>query len=522
MTRSVPLPGKRSVCLLLVLYSTCFILLNRSASVESATVNKVTILIDATKVTGQFNPNLLGHNIQWTDQGDGLLAPQTPQSSLFRPNVIEALKQLPVPLIRFPGGSLASSYVWQKGVGPLGTRGSCPDFVGKNQPMLFGTTEYLALLNELGANGMVTLNINREPEEAAEWLRFVRQAGGAVSHWEVGNESFLPKDPSYSTVDTYIARYLALRKALKAVDPEIKVGPLLEGSLINTTWGSHIVPELDVWNRRVVEATNDQAEFFAAHIYAPLARGDSEVGTANAMAAASEAMERNLRTLSTLIRRQRPDQELWVTEFNVLTDNALANWRFGTALAQANYVSSLLLAFVRQQVSGANFWSLLGNHNFGLIKDSQDPRLRPAALVYQLMGPLAGAMAIATETSAPELAYPAIGNVPQALAPKLIDAQAFAKGEALQVMLVNRDPLQPLEVTLNLPPEASPAAGFGALLIAGPSFLANNEATDQVRLSELPLQPPTSNQVVLALPPGGITRLWVKCTKCFLNLRLLP
>jgi hypothetical protein len=490
MARPVPLPGKRSVCLLLVIYSTCFILLNRSAPGESATANKATVIIDATKITGRFDPNLLGHNIQWTDQGDGLLAPQTLQNSLFRPNVIEALKQLPVPLIRFPGGALASSYIWQKGVGPLGTRGSCPDFVGKDQPMLFGTMEYLALLRELGANGMVTLNMNREPEEAAEWLRFVRQAGGAVSHWEVGNESFLPKDPSYSTVDTYISRYFAL-------------------------------PELEVWNRRVVEATNGQAEFFAAHFYAPLARGDSEVATASAMAAASEAMERNLRTVSTLIRRQRPDQELWVTEFNVLTDNALANWRFGTALAQANYVSSLLLAFVRQQVAGANFWSLLGNHNFGLIKSSQDPRLRPAALVYQLMGPVAGALAIATETNAPELAYPVIGNVPQALAPKVIDAQAFVKGEDLQVMLVNRDPLQPLEVTLNLPPEASLAAGSGALLISGPSFLANNESSDQVRLSDLPLQSPTSNQVVLALPPMGIARLWVKCTKCYLNLRLL-
>jgi alpha-L-arabinofuranosidase len=521
MARPVPLPGKRSVCLLLVIYSTCFILLNRSAPGESATANKATVIIDATKITGRFDPNLLGHNIQWTEQGDGLLAPQTIQNSLFRPNVIEALKQLPVPLIRFPGGALASSYIWQKGVGPLGTRGSCPDFVGKDQPMLFGTMEYLALLRELGANGMVTLNINREPEEAAEWLRFVRQAGGAVSYWEVGNESFLPKDPSYSTVDTYISRYFALRKALKAVDPDIKVGPLLEGSLIGTTWGSLIVPELEVWNRRVVEAINGQAEFFAAHFYAPLARADSEVATATAMAAASEAMERNLRTVSTLIRRQRPDQELWVTEFNVLTDNALANWRFGTALAQANYVSSLLLAFVRQQVAGANFWSLLGNHNFGLIKSSQDPRLRPAALVYQLMGPVAGALAIATETNAPELAYPVIGNVPQALAPKVIDAQAFVKGEDLQVMLVNRDPLQPLEVTLNLPPEASLAAGSGALLISGPSFLANNEASDQVRLSDLPLQSPTSNQVVLALPPMGIARLWVKCTKCYLNLRLL-
>lgn len=485
------------------------LLLGECACTNAGDEINATIETDASNLVGTFSPNLLGHNIQWTDRADGLLVDTDGKKPQFHSGVMAAIQQLPVPVIRFPGGAMASTYIWEEGIGPLAARGTGQDFNRASQPMLFGTGEYLALLKLLGAGGMITLNLNRDPAEAAAWLTFVRHAGASVSYWEAGNESFLPQDPSYTSADNYVSKYLALRKALKAVDPNAKVGPILEGSLINTRWGSAVVPELGAWNQKIVEGTAGQAEFYATHLYAPLSQGQNDLATARSLAAAPEALGRNLAVLAALINSRSPHKELWVTEFNALTDDSLANWRFGTSLAQAGYVTSLILTMARQGVSGANYWSMLGNHNFGLIKSAADPRLRPAALAYKLLAPLSGAQAVLTRVSAPDLDYPEVGNVPAALAAKTIDAQAFLQSGKVHLVLVNRDPTTPVSVTWKMAGSQALVAGsVGQVMISGPDILADNEDTDRVRLGKVQILAPQPNQMVMLLPPGSITRVW--------------
>ena len=472
---------------------------------------KATVRIDLSSPVGQFFPNLLGHNLMWTDRADGLLVETDGQNPVFNPGVIAALRQMSVPLIRFPGGALASTYTWKVGIGPVSARGLGRDFTGVNQPMLFGTGEFLALLRLVGAGGLITLNLKRDPAEAAAWLTYVQQSGASVSYWEVGNESFLPQDPSYMKADHYISKYLALRQALKAVNPAVKTGPLLEGSIINTGWGSHIVPELSAWNQKVVGATAGQAEFYSTHLYAPLARGKNDLATARALAAAPEALGRNLASLMALIKSRAGTKELWVSEFNVTTDNDLANWRFGTSLGQAGYITSLLMTMVRQQISGANYWSLLGNHNFGMIKKAGDPRWRPGGLAYQLLAPLSGAQAVLTEVNAPNLSYPEIGNVTAGLAPKVIEAQAFFQSGMVHLVLVNRDPETQARVTWKFSGARIPAAGsVGLKMLTGPDILAGNEESNRVRLEEVQLQTQAPGQLEVLLPPGALARVWAR------------
>jgi len=125
-----------------------------------------------------WNPLLLGSNLEWTDHGDGLW---DPRANAFSGALMALIRLVPVPLLRFPGGAMASTYVWERGIGPRELRGEGPDFSGNPQKMLMGTDEYLALLQTLGARGLITLNPRAPLESQMAWVRYIRQhSPGAV------------------------------------------------------------------------------------------------------------------------------------------------------------------------------------------------------------------------------------------------------------------------------------------------------------------------------------------------------
>lgn len=164
-----------------------------------------------------LTPELFGSNLQWTGRGDGLRPSQS-----FNPGapIIDLLKSwLQPPVVRFPGGLMASRYIWADGVtqglpmeknrlndffDPTG-RPPGYNFVGEQEPMVFGSAEYLALLSRLGARGMITVNLKEPPEKVSDWLVWLTQWSRAMAlepqpelpWWEIGNESYFNDDPSH-------------------------------------------------------------------------------------------------------------------------------------------------------------------------------------------------------------------------------------------------------------------------------------------------------------------------------------
>lgn len=468
------------------------------------------VTVDPAAVAGTFSPLLLGHNIQWTDAGDGMLEPRPkPGGDVFRPQALAAVEQVPVPLLRFPGGKLASTYRWRDGVGDRAGRKPGRDFSGAFQSMLFGTDEYLTLLRRLKARGMITLNMTRGPDESLAWMGHVSGAGGGVVWWEAGNESFLPQDPSFMTAADYVKKFAALRASVRQRFPQAKLGALLEGSLLGAAWGPSVVPELASWNDRVIAGTAGTADFYATHLYGPLARGSDAAATARVMAAAVQALEQNLRRLQALIKKHRSRAGLFVTECNVLTDDAVANWRYGTSLSQAGFTASMLLACARCGVNGACYWSLIGNHNFGMVKSADEPRLRPSGEVYRLFAPLAGAAVLATQVEAPLLPYTPAGNVPAGLAVPALDALGFVVGAATALMLVNRDPLRPMRVSVKLSGASAPPGGLALDVISGRSHMTGNEHAALVapRAGKAAV---ALGAVTFTLPAAAVARLTIE------------
>src|SRR5262249_20203453 len=101
------------------------------------------------------------------------------KSGMLRPDLLEALKGLAPAFIRWPGGSFASTYKWQDGIGPLASRVYHPNAIwgGYSDYYGFGTDEYLELTRQLGADPLIALpapdDTPASGEDGMNWGHYV-------------------------------------------------------------------------------------------------------------------------------------------------------------------------------------------------------------------------------------------------------------------------------------------------------------------------------------------------------------
>ena len=160
----------------------------------------------------------------------GLFEPGSPLADAkgFRLDAIEALQELKVPVIRWPGGCFVDSYHWLKGVGK--DRQPYDDVRwGVIEPNTFGTDEFVQLCRRLGAEPYICHNGLADVQEMANWVEYcnatkgpfadMRKANGHpepynVKFWSVGNEM---------QGKAYIDRVRDGARAMREIDPTILV-----------------------------------------------------------------------------------------------------------------------------------------------------------------------------------------------------------------------------------------------------------------------------------------------------------
>ncbi|MBQ8073332.1 MAG: alpha-N-arabinofuranosidase [Clostridia bacterium] len=127
----------------------------------------------------------------------------------IRTDVVEALKKIGVPVLRWPGGCFADEYHWQDGIGPLAQRRRMvnTNWGGVVEDNSFGTHEFLDLCQQIGCEPYINANVGSGTvREMAEWIEYVnsdgdstvvrgRRANGredawGVKYWGIGNESW--------------------------------------------------------------------------------------------------------------------------------------------------------------------------------------------------------------------------------------------------------------------------------------------------------------------------------------------
>ncbi|HEV2129366.1 MAG TPA: hypothetical protein VGR22_12180, partial [Thermomicrobiales bacterium] len=114
------------------------------------------IIIDRDYRIGEIDPRLYGSFIEHLGRAvyGGIYEPNHPTADEqgFRQDVLDVVRELGVPYIRYPGGNFVSGYNWEDGVGPVEDRPRRLDAAWKTtEPNLVGTNEFAAWAQKAGA-----------------------------------------------------------------------------------------------------------------------------------------------------------------------------------------------------------------------------------------------------------------------------------------------------------------------------------------------------------------------------------
>ena len=192
----------------------------------------------------------------------GIFEPGSPLSDKrgFRVDAIEALREMGVPIIRWPGGCFASAYHWKKAVGP--NRTPAYDKAWKvEDPNTFGTNEFILWCREIGAEPYICTNAGSgTPEEMSDWVEYcnlveegeysrLRAAHGYpeshnVKYWSIGNENYGAWEVGAKTVDEWGYYVLESAKMMRFTDPGIK---LFAPALDNRDWTLPLLERAGAW-----------------------------------------------------------------------------------------------------------------------------------------------------------------------------------------------------------------------------------------------------------------------------------
>jgi alpha-L-arabinofuranosidase len=165
----------------------------------------------------------------------GIFEPGSPLSDEngFRRDVIEALKELRTPVVRWPGGCFVSGYHWESGVGK--ERKPTDDMAwGVKEPNTFGTDEYVKLCRLLGWEPYICNNVgNGTIEEMKNWVEYcngrigkyarLREGNGYakprnVPIWSIGNENYHPTEIGYKPIEQWAPFVAEAARAMKEAD----------------------------------------------------------------------------------------------------------------------------------------------------------------------------------------------------------------------------------------------------------------------------------------------------------------
>ena len=174
------------------------------------------IVLNADKGKDTINKNIYGHFAEHLGHciyGGFYVGEDNkkiPNKNGVRLDVVEALKKLKIPVLRWPGGCFADTYHWKDGIGPKDKRPSMLNVWWGNvkEDNSFGTNEFLNMCEMLGAEPYLSGNVGSgTPQELSDWVKYTTHINGSspmtdlrqlngrpnpwhVRYWGIGNEAW--------------------------------------------------------------------------------------------------------------------------------------------------------------------------------------------------------------------------------------------------------------------------------------------------------------------------------------------
>ena len=165
----------------------------------------VSIAIDPAQTGAEINRHIFGHfaeHLGFGIYGGIWVGPESdiPNTRGIRNDVVEALKALKVPNVRWPGGCFADQYHWRDGIGTAEERKSRINvsWGGAPEPNTFGTHEFFDFIEQIGSDAFISANVGSGTvKEAADWLEYLTATGSSLAEERARNGRAEPYDVAF-------------------------------------------------------------------------------------------------------------------------------------------------------------------------------------------------------------------------------------------------------------------------------------------------------------------------------------
>ena len=255
--------------------------------------------INAADQLGRINKEIYGHFAEHLGRCiyEGLYVgekSEIPNENGMRTDVVEALKEIRVPVLRWPGGCFADEYHWKDGIGPKENRKKMINthWGGVVEDNSFGTHEYMELCRQLGCETYVNGNLGSGTvQEMSEWIEYMTFSGvspmadlraknGHPEPWKVdffgvGNENWgcggnmTPEfyANEYRRYQTYVRQYKASGNPAEEAgidNPELIRRIACGANVADTEWTEGVLKTLF---RHCEDACHGNTDGLSLHYY---------------------------------------------------------------------------------------------------------------------------------------------------------------------------------------------------------------------------------------------------------------
>jgi alpha-N-arabinofuranosidase len=485
------------------------------------------VTLDTERTIGTISPLLFGGFAEHMGRCvyGGLYDPASPQADErgFRRDVQEALREMRLSILRYPGGNFLSGYDWRDGVGPREQRPRRRDLawqsIDTNQ---FGTNEFADYCRALEIEPMLGVNLGTGTiADAAALVEYCNAPAGSryadmraahgyaqphgVRYWCLGNEMDGPWQIGHLEADEYGRKAREAAKMMRWHDPNLKL--IVCGS------SNPSMPTYPEWDRVVLETCWEQVDYLALHDYAVNYVDD----TASYLALAAQ-FETYLDTVTGLLRfvkaklRSKRDVFLSWDEWNVWYKDrsGRGGWQEAPALSEEVYnledalvVAQWLNVFLRRcDVLKIACLAQVVNTISPLTVRGDQLLRHTTYYPFVLVSNHAAGQALDPLVVAPEYDTRAFGPMP------LLDVSASydAAGDRGAVFLVNRSQREAVTTEIGWR-GAAPARASAIYQLSGADPKATNTFEQPARIvpQRLAGEPLRDGRLTLSLPPLSFT-----------------
>jgi alpha-N-arabinofuranosidase len=523
--KSPPRPRALLPAALLICFLTAPVSL--PARAQNAEPYKAALAIRADRPGAVINRNIYGHFAEhlgrliyegiWVGEGSTI-----PNTRGLRNDVVAALKELRVPVLRWPGGCFADEYHWRDGIGPRDKRPRRPNASwGGVDTNAFGTHEFMELCELLGAEPYVNGNVGSgTPQETMEWIEYMtsdsdstlanlRRQNGRERPWKVpyfgvGNEAWgcggnmRPEYYAdvYRQFSTFVKNHSGNRVQKIAA-------------------GSH--DENYNWTEVLMSQAARHMDGLSLHYYTLPTSNWERKGSAtqfgekewHATLTRTLRIEEFIRRHAAIMDKYDPQKRvgLMVDEWGTWYDPEPG--RDMGALYQQNTLRDAVVAGINlnifnrhaDRVRMANIAQVVNVLQAMILTDRERMVLTPTYHVFRMYRVHQGATLIPAELAAPEY------RSEQAAVPALnVSASRDAQGR-LHLSVVNLDPNRPAEITTTL--TGATVSSIAGEVLTAPAVNALNtfDRPDAVRPARFDGHRLRGSQLVLNVPAKSVVVL---------------